>query len=222
MTSYTVRAFTGSADEFHGRDIGPDPEPEVWAFDVSLPALVLGSGQRRRQVADEAACAAAGVEIVHRRSGGGAVLLEPGHVVWFDVVVPAAHLHAAGAGDDVAASMVWLGWRVAGALAELGVTGVDVHRGAMACSAWCPLVCFAGVGPGEVLRDGLKLVGISQRRTRAGSRFQCAVHTRWSPAALVALLEADVRVGSLPPVAVLPAAVGADVPVAVASVLGAG
>ena len=87
--------------------------------------------------------------------------------------------------------MVWLGEHVAGALAELGVGGVAVHRGAMACSSWCPLVCFAGLGPGEVLRDGGKLVGISQRRTRAGSRFQCAVHERWSPERLVALLAGD-------------------------------
>ena len=48
----------------------------------------------------------------------------------------------------------------------------------MACTGWCPLVCFAGVGPGEVLAGGRKLVGISQRRTRAGARFQCAVHVR--------------------------------------------
>ena len=73
------------------------------------------------------------------------MLLEPGRVVWFDVVVPTAHLHAAGVGDDVTASMTWLGWHVASALADLGVAA-DVHRGAMSCSAWCPLVCFAGVG----------------------------------------------------------------------------
>jgi hypothetical protein len=35
---------------------------------------------------------------------------------------------------------------------------------------------------------GAKAVGISQRRTRAGARFQCAVHRRWDPAAVVAPL----------------------------------
>jgi hypothetical protein len=141
-------------------------------------------------------------------------------VVWFDVVVPAGHLHAAGVGDDVVASMTWLGWHVASALADLGVT-TDVHRGPMSCSAWCPLVCFAGVGPGEVVTGDAKLVGISQRRSRAGARFQCAVHTAWSPEALVALLVADVPVSELPPVATLPADVAAGLPAAVAAALAA-
>jgi lipoate---protein ligase len=148
------------------------------------------------------------------------VLLEPGAVVWFDVVVPAARLHAAGIGDDVAASMTWLGWHVASALADLGV-GADIHRGAMACSAWCPLICFAGIGPGEVLVEGDKLVGISQRRSRGGARFQCAVHTRWSPEVLIELLTADVPVAALPPVATLPTDTAAALPAAVAAALDA-
>lgn len=216
--TYAVTQTRGSAAEFHGRDIGDDPQPAVWVFDVTRPALVLGSKQRGAGVADDPACAAAGVEVVRRRSGGGAVLLEPGRVVWFDVVVPAARLHAAGIGDDVVASMTWLGWHVASALAELGVA-VDVHRGPMACSAWCPLVCFAGVGPGEIVVADAKLVGISQRRSRAGARFQCAVHTTWSPEALVALLTADVPVAELPPVATLPPDVAGGLPANVAAAL---
>ena len=69
---------------------------------------------------------------------------------------------------------------------------------------WSPLVCFAGVGPGEVLLGRRKLVGISQRRTRNGSRFQCMVHVRWSPDVLVGLLAAPrPTVDELPPVAVV-------------------
>jgi hypothetical protein len=101
------------------------------------------------------------------------------------------------------------------------VTAADVHRGGMACSDWCPLVCFAGIGPGEVLLDGIKLVGISQRRSRPGSRFQCAVHTAWRPAALVALLRADVPAAGLPPVAELAPDVAAALPDAVAVSLSA-
>jgi lipoate---protein ligase len=220
MTTYAVETSVGSAADFHGRDIGPDPAPAVWVFDVGAAALVLGSKQRDAGIADAAACAAAGVELVRRRSGGGAVLLEPGAIVWFDVVVPTAALHAAGVGDDVAASMTWLGWHVATALADLGVTAA-LHRGAMSCTAWCPLICFAGVGPGEVLLDGAKLVGISQRRSRGGARFQCAVHTRWSPATLVGLLTADVRADELPAVATLGADVAAALPGAVAAALAA-
>lgn len=214
--SFGVRTFTGSAAGFHGRSIGDRPAPEVWAFEVDRPALVLGSTQRA-DVVDDAACAAAGVEVVRRRSGGGAVLLEPGGAVWLDVVVPAEMRPT----DDVAASMVWVGEHVAAALATLGVDRVSAHRGGMTCSTWSPLVCFAGIGPGEVLRDGLKLVGISQRRTRAGSRFQCAAHIRWSPEALVPLLAAPLPDGPLPDVATLPPELASRLPAAVAASLSA-
>ncbi len=53
---------------------------------------------------------------------------------------------------------------------------------------WSDRVCFAGVGPGEVLYDGTKLVGVSQRRTRSGARFQCVLLHRWRPERLIGLL----------------------------------
>jgi lipoate-protein ligase A len=209
----------GSAAAFHAQPL-PDPvRPTVWVFEVERPALVLGSGQRD-DVADALACAAAGVEVVRRRSGGGAVLLEPGAVVWFDVIVPAQRLRREGVGDDVAASMVWLGELVETALGQLGVGGLTVHRGRMVCPTWCRLVCFAGVGPGEILRDGcVKLVGMSQRRSRAGARFQCALHSHWSPERLTALLVDRPPVAELPPVATLPGGLAAQLPASVAAAL---
>ena len=221
MTAFGVRTFHGTAAEFHARVLEDPVVPEVWVFEVTRPALVLGSGQRGDDVVDDAAREAAGIEVVRRRSGGGVVLLEPAGNVWFDVVVPAAHLRAAGVGDDVTASMTWIGWHVASALRDLGVADVDVHRDGMTCSRWCPLVCFAGIGPGEVLRDGVKLVGISQRRSRPGARFQCAVHTAWHPRAMVELLRADIPLDELPPVAELPADVASALPAAVAAALSA-
>ena len=208
----------GSAASFHARPFPDPPSPQLWVFEVERAAIVLGSTQGD-EVLDVEACAAAGVEVARRRSGGGVVLLEPDGIVWFDVVVPAEQLHAAGVGDDVRESMLWLGEHVGRTLSELGVSGLDVHGGAMACSAWCPLVCFAGIGPGEVTRDGAKLVGISQRRTRSASRFQCAVHTVWSPAELVRLLRAHPSVGELPPVAELDRRTATQLPDALATAL---
>jgi lipoate-protein ligase A len=171
--------------------------PAVWVFEVERPAVVLGSLQPV-DILDEAACAEAGVEIARRRSGGGVVLLEPGRIVWFDVIVPAELLRAVGVGDDVRNSMIWLGDLIAAALGDL--TNLTVHRGPPIGSRD---ICFAGIGPGEVVLDGRKLVGVSQRRTRAGSRFQCAVHTVWSPDTLVPLLRSRPAVGELPVVATL-------------------
>jgi len=71
----------------------------------------------------------------------------------------------------------------ADALAALGVNGGAVHRGAMVRTAWSGHVCFAGVGGGEVMRNGRKVVGISQRRSRNAARFQCALYHRWDAAA---------------------------------------
>ena len=52
-------------------------------------------------------------------------------------------------------------------------------------------VCFEGRGAGEVLVGEKKLVGISQRRTRAGSRFQCVWYRRWQLGALQGLVDRD-------------------------------
>ncbi|MET0144306.1 MAG: hypothetical protein ABW328_05920 [Ilumatobacteraceae bacterium] len=224
MTTFALRSFAGSAADLHALPVDDGARPEVWVCDVDRPAVALGSTQRADVVAREA-CEVAGVDVVRRRSGGGVVLLEPGGSVWFDVVVPTAVRASVGLSDDVGASMVWLGDHVVAALGALGIGSpgpLDVHRGGMACSStWCPLVCFAGIGPGEVRRDGVKLVGISQRRTRAGSRFQCMVHVRWSPGRLVELLAGPLPSGALPAVAVLPAAAASALPGAVAASLGA-
>ena len=67
-------------------------------------------------------------------------------------------------------------------------------------------MCFAGVGPGEVLVGGRKVVGISQRRTRAGARFHCAALRAWDARALLAVLalpddEREAAAAELPSVA---------------------
>lgn len=167
----TVAELHG-VDPFAGRRLA---SPEVRLCEPVDAALVLGSGQGPDLV-DPAACTAAGLGVVRRRSGGGLVVVHPGDTVWIDVVVP----HGV-APDDVRGSMVWVGERWAAALDGLVPGRRDVHRGGMVASPWSGLVCFAGIGPGEVLLDGLKFVGLSQRRTRDGLRFQGMFHRRsWS------------------------------------------
>jgi len=180
---WEVERATGSAADFHARDLPLPPRRRVQVLDVDRPALVLGSTQPAAHV-DAAAAAAAGVEVVRRRSGGGAVLLEPGGAVWVDVVVPPGdpRWH-----DDVGRAAHWLGDAWVAALADLGVDA-EAHHGGLVRTAWSDRVCFAGLGPGEVRVAGRKVVGISQRRTRAGARFQCAALLAWEPGAIVGLL----------------------------------
>lgn len=187
--------------------------PQVWWNRLTEPALALGSTQRDDSIVDAAACAAAGIDVVRRRSGGGAVLLIPDEVEWFDVIIPTGAV--SGLNDDVHAPMLWLGERIAAVLEPLvqddggrhdRVQGEVTVRGpGVVSTPWSSLVCFDGFGPGEVLLGGRKLVGISQRRTRAASRLQCCWYRRYDPAQLVDLLAADVRpsISDLSPVGIL-------------------
>ncbi|MCU1346382.1 MAG: hypothetical protein JWL70_2648 [Acidimicrobiia bacterium] len=182
--SFRIETSSGTAGAFHQRLL-PDPvERAAWVHEVSAPALVLGSTQPIDTI-DAEACAGRGVAVVRRRSGGSAVLLEPGGALWVDVILPAGDPQW---DDDVGRSFLWLGQLWADALQACGAVDLHVHSGALHRTEWSPVLCFAGLGPGEVTMGGRKVVGISQRRTRLGARFQCAVLARWDVAAHVDLL----------------------------------
>lgn len=183
-----VTTFRESVAAFHGRKLGMPTEPAVWICVPAADAVVLGSTQPLDDV-DADACAANGLAIVRRHSGGGAVLVDAASI-WVDLVVPAG---AAGWHDDIGRAAVWAGtcWR--DALSELrpGLgRSLVVHDGPMQHTAWSRRVCFDGVGPGEVLLDGRKLVGLSQRRTRHGARFQTMCSARPDQARLAGVLAA--------------------------------
>lgn len=213
-----MRRWHGSAADFHARPADAVSDAEVWVFEVTRPALVIGSSQPEATV-DEAATAAAGIELVRRRSGGGAVLLDPGDVVWFDAVVPATRLRAEGVGDDVPGAMRWFGARLAAAATAVGIDAA-VHGGPMMTTRWSPLVCFDGLGPGELVIGDAKVAGVSARRTRSTTRFQCAVPLAWRPQRLVGLLAPPrPEVAELRPVVVAAATAAAAMPAALADAL---
>jgi lipoate-protein ligase A len=184
-----IQRWSGSARELHARQI-PDPlnAAVAWVLAVDQPSLVLGSGQPET-VADSEAAGAAGVEVVRRNSGGGAVLLRPGRCLWIDVLIPRDDARWV---DDVGTSTHWLGDVWASTLGQ--GTDAAVHRGTLQKTAWGRLVCFGAVGPGEVTVQGRKVVGISQRRTRVGARLQCLVLDRWDPAEVLDLLSLEPEV----------------------------
>jgi len=150
----------------------PDPLGERLAC-VCIPlarAVVIGSAQPASDF-DAERLAAAGVELVRRRSGGGAVLVVPGSQVWLDVFVPNGDVLAH---SDVGKSFHWLGDAYAAAIARVlgtpaGQAGVVVNRGPRQATGWSRTLCYAGLGAGEVTVAGRKVVGMSQRRERAGA-----------------------------------------------------
>ena len=154
--------------------------------DVTHPTLVLGSSQKDEAV-DWDRAAARNVDVVRRRSGGSAVLVEADSAVWVDLTIPT--------GDplwdhDVGRAFHWLGAAWAGVLAAGGLPA-RWYGGPMRRGPWSDRVCFAGLGPGEVTVDGRKVVGLSQRRTREAVLFQCCALRRWEPGRLVDLLALD-------------------------------
>ncbi|MDQ6615353.1 MAG: hypothetical protein M3083_11555 [Actinomycetota bacterium] len=150
-------------------------------------AVVLGSTQPESHV-DAARAAAAGVSIVRRRSGGGAVLVGPGQILWVDVVIPARDPLGTA---DVGRAFWWLGDLWVAALSASGIPGAQVWRQHLVRSQWSDRVCFAGLGAGEVTVGDAKVLGLSQRRTRAGAHFQCAVPVVWDPWELLAVMALD-------------------------------
>ncbi len=190
-STWSVEERRGTAAELHASWTPADPRKRTVAVcRVTGPAVVLGSTQRL-DVVDAEAARRSGLEVVRRRSGGGAVLVAPGDPVWVDAWVPRGDRWW---DDDVTRAFEWMGATWTRALGSLGCSGVAAHRGGYtACTRWSSLVCFGGVGTGEVVADdGRKVVGIAQRRTRDGAWFHSACVLRWAPGPLLEVLDLPV------------------------------
>ena len=204
--AWSVEVRRGSAADLHGSSAESVAAPTVRRVvvnEVDAPALVLGSTQSPELLRAEvraAADAGTGPAVVRRRSGGGLVPLAPGAQLWVDVVVPA--------GDPVwnddatraarTAGRWWVDALVAGgADPELVRTDLDALGRPANDRELGRVVCFAGIGPGEVevaADFGIwwKTVGFSQRRTRHGAVLQCLVPRAWDHDALVDALDPEV------------------------------
>jgi lipoate---protein ligase len=153
---------------------------ELWPV---RECVVLGSAQRESLIDTELA-ESLDVEVARRRGGGGAVWLAPGAQLWLEFSIPRSDPLWL---DDVGEAFMWLGRLFERTLRELGIDA-EVHRGAVKTNAASGLVCFAGLGPGEITVGGSKFVGISQRRTKEGARFQLVAYQRLDHERLVSLL----------------------------------
>jgi hypothetical protein len=165
----------GTVADLHHRDL-PLDRRGIWVMEATAPTLVLGSAQSD-DIIDQERARAQGWAWTRRRTGGGLVALDPAQVVWIDVVVPVDDPLWC---EDVGTAFAWLGQAWVAALASLGAH-TAAHDGPAEWTAEGRVVCFAGLGHGEVTIENRKLVGLSQRRTSIGARFQCLAHLSWEP-----------------------------------------
>jgi lipoate-protein ligase A len=144
------------------------PRFRVWTH--AAPAVVLGCAQHAWHAAVRGRLQGR-AELLVRESGGGAVLAGP-WLVSASVVLPLAHPWLAG---GLLASYRPLGQVHVAALQAFGIAARTVSPQALAqtpvthadsAAAWA---CFGSLSPWEVVdAGGRKLVGLAQRRTRAG------------------------------------------------------
>jgi len=176
----------GRAVQLHSRHLDHCTVPSWDRLSVTRPTVVVGSAQRL-DVVSQSRAAGAEVDVVVRNSGGGAVWLDPIDSHWIDVTIASNDPRWQ---SDIGLAFAWLGDVFVAALRDIGVNAT-AHRGKAAHSDWSRLVCFGGVGSGEILVDGRKFVGMSQRRTRDRARFQLVFYGRFDPIPLADLLDLE-------------------------------
>jgi lipoyl(octanoyl) transferase len=130
------------------------------------PATVsLGYAQPLDETVDRRRCAAMGIGLVRRPTGGSAILHEPPErEVTYSVVAREGDFPGAG---DVLETYRVLGQGLAAGLRRIGVAAelVPLVRDRRAGAA-SPAFCFRRAGTYEIAVDGRKLIGSAQRRQR--------------------------------------------------------
>jgi lipoate-protein ligase A len=156
-----------------------------WLADA--PAVVVGLGLHHRlaSVVDLERCRTRTVDVVERRAGGGAVLLDT------DVLCGAIALPTSAVAGDVTESYRWLGDVLVQALSRMGVTArrvevaearADIARLRASDDAGDRRLlnaCYGALSPHEVVVDTsdgpAKVVGLAQVRRRNAALFQFGI-----------------------------------------------
>ena len=193
-----LREFTGTAAELHALPMPTEGEiAELWVMRPTACAVVMGSSQRP-DCFDEQRLRNDDVALSPRRSGGGAVFIDPASTVWIDVLAPrSSQLWS----TELAENFMIVGRLWHQALWSVGIETALCGESPARTDA-SALACWAGTGWGELLIGSAKIVGLSQRRTRWGSRVQAMAVVDGSSARVVDYLRPQDRatVGSAIPI----------------------
>ncbi len=174
-TKYTETALA------HEASLKDWETPTIWLIEPKDTCLVLGRSEREKPYLNFEYIRENNLNLTTRQSGGGAVLVDPQDILWVDVFIPKDSQFWE---DDIAKASIRIGNAWKAALKEVKVSS-SVYKGKFLRSELSDLVCFAGKGPGEIFREDKKMLGISQRRSKFGTRFQCALIIEWNPNHLI-------------------------------------
>jgi len=141
----------------------------VFVARVTRATLVLG-GNQSADVVDISRDPT--ITLHRRRGGGGLVLLRP-EDLWIDWWIPQGDPRWS---HDVRVSSVQVGGWWADALRAHTRGDVRVHQESLEGPVAFRVVCFAGRGPGEVFVDERKTVGLTQWRVREGVFVSTVLH----------------------------------------------
>jgi lipoate-protein ligase A len=156
-------------------------QPRMRWWTAASPAVVLGLGLRHRatDVVDSERTSHAGIEVLTRQAGGGALLLDE-HMLCGAICLPTTDRRVT---SDLTESYRWLGEALARVLGarriDVGEARADVA--ALRAQAADPVArallacCYGALSPHEVARGSAKVVGMAQVRRRGAALFQFGI-----------------------------------------------
>jgi lipoate-protein ligase A len=142
----------------------PDPKTFVRFYRWRRPTVSLGRNQKISGAVDQEFCAERGIEVVHRPTGGRAVLHDD------ELTYAVASNDSACFGETIYANYKSVSEALCDGFNRLGVPAVlaPETRKAAADHSEMDLPCFISPSRYELMVDGRKIVGSAQRRLRRG------------------------------------------------------
>lgn len=160
--------------------------PTLRLYTWAQPCVTIGCGQSIADI-DREYCAAAGLPVLRRLSGGTAVLHEPPQLA-FMMVLPPEHPLVRG---DVVESYAPVSRALLRALDRLGIRAEALPPEAARARPADPLgraACFGALAPYEIVWRGKKLIGHAQVRRRNAVLLGGTLLLDFDPAALARVL----------------------------------
>ena len=167
-------------DEALLSEVGDEPVERWWV--ASSPAVVVGLGLRHRlaSIVDLERCDAAGIEVLDRRAGGGAVLVDQ-HMLCGAICMPIG-LVASDLTESYRSLADYFHGLVPGRSVDVTEARADV---ALLRAREDPVsklllsTCYGALSPHEIVdAAGRKLVGLAQIRRRHAALFQFGILLR--------------------------------------------